>query len=315
MSAYQDVVLLVMPAVLLPTIFQFRNCSLLIRSFFTCVFITALVFGILFAHASPLVKWIAQASSFIWMMTCIDLLILRTAEDRKRLTPLTYTLDMCGYQHGSWLIEAKNRILWVLAKVPISYFLMQIMHNTGVPEPSSTTYYIYVMGQVLTLFLVLSAVSDTGSAIFNLVFACSIGDNWQYPLLTTSPRDFWSKRWNRLCRKYFHVIIFKPIVNHTHSPTLAGIVIFLISGLMHDYLNYVSMGDISFDSTIYFLIHGTACSIQVYLQRRYAIFNTVPAFIAWTLNSIFFVATAPIFFAPYIRTHFWTHVFAAFKIR
>ena len=60
---------------------------------------------------------------------------------------------------------------------------------------------------------------------------------------STSPSEFWGKRWNTLVHLGLKHGVYKPTRRHTSSKTLAALAAFAISGLIHEYVNFVMFGN------------------------------------------------------------------------
>jgi hypothetical protein len=131
-------------------------------------------------------------------------------------------------------------------------------------------------------------------------------DIWNYPFLATSPRDFWGRRWNLLFRTIFHQLLFVPIAigidpilellqlqtiskkkkripTHLVKKTallnanraspegrlVAATVVFLFSGLLHEWINYIAFGERSMENVAFFLLHAAACAVQTQAIQTY----------------------------------------------
>jgi len=201
---------------------------------------------------------------------------------------------------------------------------------------------IYLLGGVIT---------DLSFGFWGIFFGVRMLDLWSSPFLSTSPRNFWSRRWNNLFHRNFHNLIFKRgtsllwrkekreeqssstitknneilqekkispqlVCNNTKPPlaitAISSMLVFLFSGLLHDEISwaafYYSQSNYSFYShfsnTIFFLIQGIACTIQVVLQKRYPILDKVPPWIAAPLFQTLIVLTSPFFLQPYFDGNF-----------
>ena len=79
--------------------------------------------------------------------------------------------------------------------------------------------------------------------------------NW--PIVSRSLTEFWSKRWNLAFRDLAHRFVFRPLVGFL-GPTGALMMGFLISGLLHDIVISVPAGGGFGLPTCYFAIQGEA---------------------------------------------------------
>ncbi|CAG8526107.1 9356_t:CDS:2 [Dentiscutata heterogama] len=65
------------------------------------------------------------------------------------------------------------------------------------------------------------------------------------PFLSTSPRDFWSNRWHSIYRECFRDLFYFPVRNFFKSNRNIGyilgiLLVYFISGILHDYINFVA---------------------------------------------------------------------------
>jgi hypothetical protein len=81
------------------------------------------------------------------------------------------------------------------------------------------------------------------------------------PLAATSLSDFWSQRWNLAVRDAARRFVFRPL-----APRLgiagATLVVFLISGLVHDLVISLPVGAGGGGPTLYFLLQGAAVLVE-----------------------------------------------------
>lgn len=81
------------------------------------------------------------------------------------------------------------------------------------------------------------------------------------PLRATSLAEFWGKRWNLGFRQLAHELIFRP-THRTLGAGLAGFLVFVVSGLIHDLVISVpSRGGYGFP-TLYFVIQGMGVAVE-----------------------------------------------------
>jgi D-alanyl-lipoteichoic acid acyltransferase DltB (MBOAT superfamily) len=77
------------------------------------------------------------------------------------------------------------------------------------------------------------------------------------PVLARSLSDFWGRRWNLAFRDLMHQFVFQPLTPQV-GPARATLVVFFISGLIHDsVISFAAHGGYGLP-TIYFVIQGLA---------------------------------------------------------
>jgi len=84
----------------------------------------------------------------------------------------------------------------------------------------------------MTLLFV--AVSDLPLALFSFILPdVFLYDVFNYPFLSSSPREFWGKRWNLVTQKYIMKILYLPLGGRNNK-TLAIIFVYVFVGAMHE---------------------------------------------------------------------------------
>jgi hypothetical protein len=118
-------------------------------------------------------------------------------------------------------------------------------------------FYIFVLAYTF--------ISDVQSAIVRIVTRDKymLKSLTNFPFLSQSLREFWGRRYNQLIGTILRESIFQPIVQHISSKTVASLIAFLISGLLHVHLALVTFKVFrpAISNIIFFLLHGIACSI------------------------------------------------------
>jgi hypothetical protein len=81
------------------------------------------------------------------------------------------------------------------------------------------------------------------------------------PLRSTSLGEFWGKRWNLGFRQLAHELIFRPLYRKL-GPDAAGLLVFMVSGLIHDLvISLPARGGYGLP-TLYFLLQGMGVSVE-----------------------------------------------------
>jgi hypothetical protein len=81
------------------------------------------------------------------------------------------------------------------------------------------------------------------------------------PLRSTSLAEFWGKRWNLGFRQLSYELIFRPL-HRTLGAEAAGLLVFLVSGLIHDLIISLPARAGYGLPTAYFLLQGTGITIE-----------------------------------------------------
>jgi alginate O-acetyltransferase complex protein AlgI len=81
------------------------------------------------------------------------------------------------------------------------------------------------------------------------------------PLHSTSLTEFWGKRWNLGFRQLAHELIFRPLYRTLGAGT-AGFFVFVVSGLIHDFvISLPARGGYGLP-TLYFLLQGAGVAVE-----------------------------------------------------
>jgi hypothetical protein len=156
-------------------------------------------------------------------------------------------------------------------------------------------------------YLCISAIADLLSGLVMLT-GLHVAESFDAPLIARSPRDFWGRRWNRFVSTFAFRNIFLPL-DGRRRPVLAMSAVFLASGLAHEYLVMASLGGPSETSGFmmaFFALHGLATILEGSIDRRRSFRRLMPRPIAIAAHTLWFVATAPLFFAPFHQIYGYT---------
>jgi alginate O-acetyltransferase complex protein AlgI len=82
-------------------------------------------------------------------------------------------------------------------------------------------------------FFVLFGIFDLAAALYRQC-GVPVDKLWDNPLAATSLADFWGNRWNRIFSGFARDMLVAPLARRL-SPRGVGLVVFLFSGLLHEY--------------------------------------------------------------------------------
>lgn len=179
------------------------------------------------------------------------------------------------------LSAAAKRFCWE----PLGY-LTTLFEGDSVPWP--------IRSAILILYFVLNitAAADALSA-FCLLLGCDIDVLFDAPLLSYSPRDFWSSRWNRFISRFALKHVALKLGKRWGSWAII-LSVFATSGIFHEYFAWGVGGSGSRPGymAVFFVIQGFA----VWVGTRAPIFK-VPHLVGTALTFLWMTVTAPLFFA------------------
>lgn len=111
-----------------------------------------------------------------------------------------------------------------------------------------------------------------------------------FPLLSRSLREFWGRRYNQLIGTILRESVFQPVLQYVSYPSIAALIAFFVSGIMHIHLAYITFEDLrdTFSTMTFFLLNGLACTIEANLPFR------LPEVVSWSFTMIFLFLTTPL---------------------
>ncbi len=78
------------------------------------------------------------------------------------------------------------------------------------------------------------------STIYNLLYGFETYEVVQNPMFKSkSVSEFWGRRWNMLVHKGLKNGVYKPTRKRTSSKVLGAMATFVVSGIIHEYVNFV----------------------------------------------------------------------------
>lgn len=143
-------------------------------------------------------------------------------------------------------------------------------------------------------------------------------DLFEAPILASSPRDFWSRRWNRVVRRQFHGQVFMPKENMDKkdlpsrggfwgSRNGRGLIVFMLSGVLHELILWSNSREVTLENFAFFTLHGVAVMVEANVTRhRPRPSHTVGLWACRMTFLLFMTLTARLFVAPFLRHDFWT---------
>ena len=122
-------------------------------------------------------------------------------------------------------------------------------------------------GSVWVVYLNLKLAAD-GNAIGLLLLGYRPRVAFRAPLTaSTSPTDFWSRRWNMIVRGLFHRSIFTPLRRRGVPAHLAALSSFVVSGLFHEYAFAPASGRRTLGCELaFFLVQAAFCTLELAMR-------------------------------------------------
>ena len=82
------------------------------------------------------------------------------------------------------------------------------------------------------------------AAVYNIFYRVETHEMVLNPMLKSkSPSDFWGRRWNMMVHKGLKNGVYKPTRKQTSSRVAGVFATFVVSGILHEYVNYIMFLD------------------------------------------------------------------------
>ncbi len=183
----------------------------------------------------------------------------------------------------TFLRGALKRACWE----PMGY-AMTLMEPEEIPWPLRSV--------IVILYFVLNvtALADVLIGLFQLLGATE-SEVFDWPLLSTSPREFWGKRWNRFINRFALSHVALPLRGKLPAGGVVMIV-FCASGLFHEYFAWGASGRKTALGLmmVFFLLQAAI----VLLGLRFPPPRALPRAVRNALTAVWMTLTAPLFFRP-----------------
>lgn len=199
-------------------------------------------------------------------------------------------------------LKALTRLVSAALKILLFCVVFETIQTWDISQ-SWGVYFIFSFLLGGGLFLNFTVLLDLVGLFWELVFNMKPKELFNAPYLASSPRDFWSRRWNMFFRDFFHKMFFRNHKSITYlRSTLSALAIFAISGLLHEYTHWAIVGKVSGLNMLFFTVHGIATTGQVAMQMTFPVLKKVPRVVGIFINLVFLLLTIPLFVGPYISS-------------
>ncbi len=128
---------------------------------------------------------------------------------------------------------------------------------------------------------------------------------FHHPLMSRSLQEFWSVRWNRPFVE-MNKLLFRPALGRRFSPATTIVLLFCLSGLLHELALSFTCGGGWGGPLAYFALQGAL----ILVERRHRI-KSWPSLVARIWTWFWLLAPAPILFHPAFREEFILRMLAA----
>lgn len=174
----------------------------------------------------------------------------------------------------------------------------------------------HIVNNYLVALLLSTSLSQSTlgvSLMYNILYGYQTVEVVMNPILnSSSPSDFWGRRWNVLIHRGLKNGIYKPMRFHFGaSPYIAVLATFVGSGLLHEYINFVLFSSLGTLNIIFFGWNGFLIVSQ-YVVGHWHIFQwlskKLPHFIVSILVVLTAVPLGHLFTGDWIKAGYFDHV-------
>ncbi|XP_022976363.1 probable long-chain-alcohol O-fatty-acyltransferase 3 [Cucurbita maxima] len=155
-----------------------------------------------------------------------------------------------------------------------------------------------------TLYFYLDMIMSLSNVFVRSRFGVEVRRPFDEPYLATSLQNFWGRRWNQSVSETLHTAVYQPVRYEIGVPRwMAVVVVFVVSGLMHELLLYYIIRAIpTWEITWFFVAHGLCVAVEIELKRALGKRWRIHWAVSRPLTIAFLVATIHwLFFPPLLR--------------
>lgn len=167
-----------------------------------------------------------------------------------------------------------------------------VVVNRAVEDITQSTM-VFVAWSMTYLYACISGIADALTGALMLT-GLHMSESFEAPMLARSPSEFWGRRWNRFVTRWAFRNVFIA-AGGRRTPARATMLVFVISGLMHEYLLIACQHGWSRYAgwtLAFFVVQGLAVVLGNAITR------TMPRALAVLLHLAFLFATTPLFLIP-----------------
>ena len=159
---------------------------------------------------------------------------------------------------------AVHALLWLTGGKPSS----SLLSYHDVPSTAFTLLLCSLMS--LLMYCTLSTVSIASTTAFSALCGAPLPPLFHTPYLASSPRSFWSLRWNTMFTRLYTTLLFRPLTTLLPSytpplltPLLSALAVFLLSGLLHIHQSMAAFHLVYPSTLLFFILQFILCTVQV----------------------------------------------------
>jgi hypothetical protein len=209
---------------------------------------------------------------------------------------------------NKFTLTTLNQLRFLVMSI-LLYFFVLPYEKKEIFHPLILTF-IYYLHFYFGLEILYAMITTIASKILKV----ELEKPFDKPYLSTSPQEFWGRRWNVMVSRILHPTVYEPmvkafshIIGRKWAPIPAVVVTFMVSGLMHELIFYnLERENVTWkawqpcwDSMCYFFIHGVFVALQIAYKKAFKPKQQLlPKIVSCTLTMGFNIITSLTFFIP-----------------
>ncbi|KAK3223885.1 hypothetical protein Dsin_010910 [Dipteronia sinensis] len=180
----------------------------------------------------------------------------------------------------------------------------------------NTNYWEYIHPKMLMSFvslhsaLLIQTTLAVISALAGALLGVELEPNFNEPYLSTSPQNFWGRRWNLMATNILHLSVYQPakkmftrVLGCRWATPSAVVATFLVSGLFHELMFYHSMrmkptGELTL---CFFLLQGICVAVEIELKKTFKKWHFPWSISVLLTFGLLIVTTYWLYFSPMKR--------------
>ncbi|XP_047342645.1 long-chain-alcohol O-fatty-acyltransferase-like [Impatiens glandulifera] len=139
-----------------------------------------------------------------------------------------------------------------------------------------------------------------------MILGNDLQPQFNQPYKSTSLQDFWGRRWNLVVTGILRPTVYIPVRRYTSrfigrkwATATAVFATFLVSGLMHEVMNYnFSRAPPTWEMTWFFVLHGICTEVEVEVKKVVAGRWRLPELVSGMMTCLFLAVTGNWLFFP-----------------
>ena len=248
---------------------------------------------LLLLHHSPITNWLLAGATYVIAMRLITCMQLPHANSPLYASNTQQPVPFLSYfiflftatstpQPSQPSLPPATELAWTAARLLTKAALVHVAVHAllwlsgGQPSSSLLSYHNLRSSAVtllvcslmsLLMYCTLSAVSVATTTAFSALCDSPLPPLFHAPYLATSPRSFWSLRWNTVFTKLYSSLLFRPLAallpSTAVAPLVSALAVFLLSGLLHCHQSVAAFHLLYPSTFVFFITQFGLCTLQV----------------------------------------------------